>query len=405
MTAAAWPQNYQISQVEILEDFSNLGSFTEQGTASASAIDASTSPAGIRFSMASGDTANRYITKTNVSFDLSKDQVLGILCYVPRVDISITLGLLAYLGNDASFTTDRFSSTLGTLIVPGWNNLLIECNAPAITGQPRFGTLDGSPSFASAIQSFRLRIDGYSTAPRDFTLSAMWRGYKQRGKVLFAFDDGWATGYSAGHAYSVTKGIPLTHYVIASLLNGAQFITTAQLAEMHAAGDDVQLHGNARWDQDVTRIISDWNGLADLGYECKHAAYPEGHYGYADNSFDAVFEALQSAGINTARTVTVAQNCGYGGLVQPLGLFAVPLNSSTNLATAKLWVDRAIRVGATVIFYAHKIDSAADSLTWTTSDWQALIDYTAIKRDLGLCDCPTISDWYLGLTQPTLVAV
>lgn len=402
-TFAAWPQYYETQAAVTIEDFSDIGQFTETGTAGKeSAIVQSTDPTGIAFAFDAGDASNRYITRTGVNFSLARDQVLGLTCYIPRVDQAQGLGLTAYLGNDSSFTTNRWSSAIGTIIVPGWNNLLIEANEPAMTGQPRFSTLDGSPSFANAIQSYRFRIDGSATFPRRFVLTKMWRARRERAKVLFTFDDGWSTSYTNGHAYSVTKGIPLTHYIIASLLGTASYITSGQLSTMQAAGDDVQLHGLNRWDLDRSRIASDIAALRDIGYGPAHAAYPEGEYGYRDYSHDAVFESLQEVGVVTARTVMPGQNCTQGGSYQPKALFGINLNNALSLSAARAWVDRAIRVGTTVIFYGHKIDSAADSLTWVTSDWQSLIDYVYEKKQQGLCDTPTISQWYDGLTQPQL---
>lgn len=285
------------------------------------------------------------------------------------------------------FTATSLASTLTTSRTPVW------------IPKSKFTTLDGSPSWATTQNSFRVRIDSSASAARIVDFEGLFVG-GGRPCVLISFDDGWATSYTAGHTQARKRGIPLAHFLIPELLDSTvTYITLAQAQEMRDAGDYLGLHGNTRWDTAPQQIAVDVAGLKAKGIDTAHAAYPEGQIGDG-YTWQATQAALRAQGVKTAR-ITGSASAPWAtpvlrGLNDPLALPAYPLNNGMTQTQAKAAVDDAIASGGTVIFYAHKIDSVADSLTWATSDWTGLLDYIQQKRIEGVLDTPRWDDWYAG---------
>jgi hypothetical protein len=349
---------------------------------SGATIGMATTPDGVsalRFSSSATAGLNRFIDALNLNLPTANVGYIGVTLYVTDVVESVNLGLTAYVGQDATFTNNRSNFIVADKMVPGWNHLVVPLAAVnAITGQPGLAVVNGAFTPTDNIRSMRFRIDSSSLAARDFYVSEVWCAPSGRGRVAVTFDDGWIESYSQGHAYAASKGLPLTHYLIPELLGSANYITLAQALEMQAAGDQLGLHGNLRWGDDPSRIATDAAGLRALGLPTDHAAYPEGAYGKATGNTPTVLAALAAQNVRTARTVVQGLWYPMAGRQQnPLLLFGVPLNNTMTLAQAKLWVDRAAATGGTLIFYGHKIGATADSLTWVTADWQALVDYIA----------------------------
>lgn len=304
------------------------------------------------------------------------------------------VGLTTYLANGAGLTVGtggRF--TCASIPYAG-----------AVSVQPHwmpktaFSTLDGTPTFASPILSWRFRLDSHASALREVDLCGVVVG-KQRPTVIVTFDDGWDSSYSIGHVQARKREIPLTHYLIGSLLDRTDinYITTAQAVEMADTGDYLGLHGASPWDADLTLPSVDKAALVSkLGTSVskfEHASYPEGKIGDGE-LWVQMEETLNGLGVKSSRLAGVTGEPTLQGYGDPYALTAYPLNNTTSLVQAKAAVDTAIASGGTVIFYGHKIAGAADALTWVTSDYTSLLDYIAANRDSGALDVMTIKDWY-----------
>ena len=73
----------------------------------------------------------------------------------------------------------------------------------------------------------------------------------------------------------------------------------------------------------------------------------------------------------------------------------------TSLSTVTGDVDELLLRGGTYMFYAHDIaDTEVNANQWETSKLTGFIDYVAAKRDAGLLDVMTITEWYaLALSE------
>lgn len=332
-----------------------------------------------------------YATK-NVTFNLNTLTGFWLLANMQFRQAN-GLGLTLYTSDAAAlavgtgrFTTTSFASTLLTGRTPIW------------VPKSKFTTLDGSPSWANDQLSLRVRIDSVNTTAREIDFEGMFtRG--GRPTVLVSFDDGWTTSYTVGYEEARKRAIPLNHFLIPELLGQGGYITLAQAQEMRTAGDYLGLHGANRWDSNPAQIAIDVAALRALGIDTQHAAIPEGQIGdgYLWRTTKA---ALQAAGVLTARiTGSVSPEFAspvLRGINDPYTLPAWPLNNQMTLVQGKAAVDTAIASGGTVIFYGHKLGGAADSLTWVTADYTALLDYIQQKRLEGAIDVPRWDDWYAG---------
>lgn len=333
-----------------------------------------------------------YVTQDQ-TIDLSAENGIWVLLRNRYRTVASGVGLTTFLANGAGMTVGaggRF--TCATTPYAG-----------AVSVQPHwipksaFSTLDGTPSWAIPILSWRFRLDSAAGQARELDLCGVVIG-KQRPTVIVTFDDGWDTSYSIGHIQARKREIPLSHFLIGSLLDRTDinYITTAQALEMAAQGDYLGLHGATPWDADLSLPASDKAALvAKLGAsvsDFEHAAYPEGKIGDQE-LWKQMESTLSGIGVKTARLAGVTGEptlCGYG---DPLALTAYPLNNTISLAQTQAAVDAAIASGGTTIFYGHKIGAAADALTWVTADYTALLDYIVTKRNAGLIDVKTIKQW------------
>lgn len=269
---------------------------------------------------------------------------------------------------------------------------------PVWVSKSRFTVLDGTPSWANDMLSFRVRLDGSVATRRTTDFEGLFTS-RARPAVMVSFDDGWDTSYTVGHLEARRRGIPLAHFLIPSLIGAGGYVTLAQAQEMRAQGDYLGLHGLNRWDTDTSRIAADVAGLQALGIDTTHGAYPEGQVG-DDQAWQATRAAMVAAGVRTAR-MTAAGASPFStpvlrGVNDPLFLPAYPLNSWITLSQAIAAVDEAEASGGTTIFYAHKLGAVADSLTWVTADYIALMDHIQQRRLLGAIDTPRWDDWYSG---------
>lgn len=344
----------------------------------------------INFSNPAGGGVNYHITQDQ-TIDMSSVDGMWMLLRSNVRKPTAGLGMTIYLSHLAALAggAGRFQTTA---YPPGGSVSL----QPVWVPKTGFSVLDGSPNFSNPILSWRFRVDTNAEA-NDFDLVGVMFG-KQRPCVVISFDDGWDTSYSVGHVQARKREIPLTHYLIGSLLDRTDinYITTAQALEMAGQGDYIGLHGANPWDANTSLIASDKAALdAKLGsaFECKHASYPEGKIGNG-TAWMSTKQALVDVGCETARLAGLTGSPTLAGYGDSMALTSYALNNTTSLAQAQAAIDTAIMSGGTVMLYGHKIAGAADALTWTTSDYTSLLDYIVTKRNAGLIDCKTIKQWH-----------
>lgn len=276
----------------------------------------------------------------------------------------------------------------------------------------------------ASIKNIRFRLNTAS-ATDTIIIQGLWCGRRGSPVVCVVADDGWASqGLGANEMCTLANAqdIKMTLYVIPALSEGSDgstYISESEITDIDAAGNSIAVHGTG------PEGVGDLTDFSDGGYAEVAAAqawvrarnYDWQHYAYPGGAFNAdVLATMRSLGMLSARTlagisydagppVQFASRGSYycngtqiGGMPNWHSMNACPLNNQLTLAQVQAQVDRAIKKGESIILYGHKLGGAADSLTFTTSDFTSLMAYLARKRRDGLCDIMTIPQMHQAMT-------
>ena len=269
-------------------------------------------------------------------------------------------------------------------------------------------TLTGGTINWRSVKNVRLRVNS-NGAVEDIVFQGLW--YRRRARPLIAvtFDDGFSDITGAA-ATANALGIPLTAYVIPSLLNQGLYITYANLAAFAAAGNAVAVHGvdtmHDSTDYGLAEMTAQQNWIKRNGYFHEHFAYPGG-------AFNASAKAvLASLGMKSARTIrgisftagppeqTGTQisyeglKCNVAGPADWYELNASPMSSVQSLSAIQTALAMCIAKGESFIVYGHKLGGVADTTTWVTSDFNALMTTIAGYVAKGMAEAVTIPRLY-----------
>jgi len=266
----------------------------------------------------------------------------------------------------------------------------------------------GTINYAS-IKNIRLRFNT-SSATDSVTFTGLWNGRRSNPMVAVSFDDANA-GDVAAAATANSYGVPLTSYIITNFIGQGSSMTEANVATVYNNGFNAICghNENTLYDQvdfgyaDVSSAVA-W--LKARGYDWQHYAYPGG--GFSPD----VWKVMRSNGILSARTLRgISYDAGppiqYGSRISYEGIStnvdgvpdlyqinASPLNSSMTLTQSKAALDKAIKKGESIIFYGHKLGGSVDTVTWVTSDYDALMAYIGKKQRDGLLEAVTMPNFY-----------
>ena len=263
-----------------------------------------------------------------------------------------------------------------------------------------------------AVKNIRVKLTTNGAADA-VTLQGLWYKRRARPFALITFDDGWTEAPSAA-AIAIARRIPMTLYVIPSLVGKASYMTEAEIAAAHAAGHAIcthavnTFHDSADYGYAEAMASRDW--IRARGYEWEHIAYPGGAFS------GAVKQAMARLSFKTGRTVRgwaysagppeqYASQVSYEGcksnVVGPgdwLEINASPLNSTQTLAQTKTALDTAISKGESIVYYGHRLGTA-DSTHWTTADFTALCDYIQGYVLAGQLQAVTMPEFYRRMTS------
>lgn len=278
-------------------------------------------------------------------------------------------------------------------------------------------TLTGGAVDWTSIKNIRFRVSSNGAA-ETVRLHGMYLNRRCNPAVLVTMDDGNAEVVAAA-AIANPRGIPLTCYLIPDLIGAsASYMTEGELEGLVSAGNVMASHQNetfpAYLDTYGEAAMLDYVGSAvswvnARGWHGYHFAYPGGQFN------DRIQAIMRRAGCLSARSirgqsyVASPERWSAGGSYEGVKstvngvpdwyqVMASPLNSGQSLTNAKAALDTAIARGESLIYYGHKIGAVADTVTWTTSDWTALMDYIAQKVSQGLVDAMTIDEYYAAYT-------
>lgn len=228
----------------------------------------------------------------------------------------------------------------------------------------------------------------------------LWRGAKARPKFIFEFDLGHDGVYTRAKDLFAARNLKASVMITRSVIDTAGHCTTAQLQELHNVyGWDMGVRNGPTHNTFATvelltaemQAARQWNLDRGLVRGSEHCIYPVGIL--TPNSKPA----LVAAGFKTGRTTfsrTVTMDVGKPDLFNMPGR---GLSSADAVADAKLMIDDAINSGKTARFYTHQVADVSPDGGISTAMLAEILDYVVLKRDLGLIDPCTVSEWHAGL--------
>lgn len=213
--------------------------------------------------------------------------------------------------------------------------------------------------------------------------------------VVITFDDGRASLYTEAFAYMNALGIKGTGYIISGSVNSANYVTTAQVVEMDAAGWDMANHTDtitelstlSEADQE-TALLNCKNFLDGIGATraAHHVAYPSGKWN-ADT-----LTAMAAQSMLTGRVYPAASRENFRYFVNsPYLLPVYSIDTSVSVLAATDYMDACLCDGAIPFILFHDIfASGASGVNYNRADFRAIIDHIASKHFV----CLTISQLY-----------
>jgi peptidoglycan/xylan/chitin deacetylase (PgdA/CDA1 family) len=384
--------NYAISAGVMMEDFDNINDWTITGTGSTQSNDTENIKTGSNsIKIITGVATTTSIVKT-ISFSNPNPGIFGFWFYID--DTANISQLDIFLSSTSSISSKYFQKSFTTgsgVFSSGWNFLTVP-NAS--------WTSVGGETWDNTMIRLKFRVWVPSSKISTVNIDSLYYGLYAKPKCLIMFDDGWKSAYDYGFNYLKSLGLKATYYIISSA-NSSNYMTTSEMSEMYALGNDICNHSSdivllATLDYQgvVTKITTCSDYLENLGFtrSYKHIAYPGGSYN------NTVLQACEDLGILTGVTVNSSNISTIKGVKNYLTLSRYNVANTTSLATAKGYIDTAINNGETVALLFHKLATLPTiSTEWSISDFQSLVNYIKSKTDDGLIDVQTISEWKKGM--------
>lgn len=375
-----------------VQDFSG-GSVTGAGSSNL----ADTSDVLLGAQSATMTTAGDGATFANLSLtSLTKKNLVGkqLLLWV-KVDDPLHLSSLkVILGNGGFANTYNLpiqlastASTTGLQLVQAgvWQPVTLNFQDATAVGSPNRTNIDSIRLQAKDTgQAITVKIAGIALFDEPV---AAFPG----GVVSLCFDDGYSTQYSKVRPYLDNYGMVATALPIAAQIGtGGTYMTLAQLQELQDKhGWEVAAHSYAQATHDArftgistgdlaADIEKNKEWLTDNGFRGGDlTAYPGGIY--SDSVKQTVrqyFSFARGVISNTHETFPPGD---------PFVVRAYPCDNSTggpSLANIEAAVDAAAANHGWLILVLHDIQdaAAANTIQWSTANFQALIDYIAAKK-------------------------
>lgn len=136
-----------------------------------------------------------------------------------------------FLAQDSGFT--NYFSAGQTLLKPGWNRIRVTRDA-FLTANG--GSTGGSPTWDNPFDTVRFNFGAITGKTVTVYISNLRHAGASRAQFPIVFDDGWLTVYTVAFPYMAARGLVGTVAVINSYVGTANYMTWAQIQELHDAG-------------------------------------------------------------------------------------------------------------------------------------------------------------------------
>jgi peptidoglycan/xylan/chitin deacetylase (PgdA/CDA1 family) len=288
----------------------------------------------------------------------------------------------AVAGREYTFS-DYYESDIATRVVVEFKNTdgtftyQDLATAPAAADWTQYQATFTAPQ---GVQSFTilhvLSAIGFLTVD-DYQLTNDATAGFNRGIVTLTWDDGVASQYTGAFPIMKKYGLTGTFYLISGFLNTDFYMTTAQAAEIKAAGNELGGHTIDHPDlttvtaaQLQTELQQSQTDLQNIfGGSFTDFATPFGAYN------DTVITAIQQY-YTSHRTVDRGFNSKDNFDIYRLKIQQV--DNTTTAANITAWINEAKATNTWLILMYHQVDNPTDALSISSSDLDA--EYNIIKN-------------------------
>lgn len=344
-------------------------------------------PASIALSATAGNLG--LMTKT-IALNLSAYLGFSYWIYVPSiVDTASAILILSSTTNFSKYFTHEYKN-----LIPGWNHVFAMKSDFTNTGGDDWSNLMVRSRLEVSQQVGRAPSGSFNQLQAQSISTS-------KPHIMFTFDDGDATVYSAAYPILAAANMPATAYVIGSLIGAGGYMTVANLTDLKTAGWSIANH---TYNHALLPSLADqaaveaelaaqetWMIANGFSADRLHLAYPGGDWD------QKTILALEARGYLTGRVA----NQFYGEQINwkdnPYTLVIRYPANGVSVATAEGWIDTAIADGTSVILMFHIVGPGSDPDIWATANFQALVTYIAGKVAAGACDVVTVSSWWSSL--------
>lgn len=334
----------------------------------------------IRIQVPAADAGGKRIDRSDFSLDLREMSHFYLATFVRTLGVvRISAAWTLIFCSDASGFTNYYTVNIDSNRHGYGVNVISRADF----------TSAGNPDWAD-IKQIRLTVNK-KTEDQDVYFDGLYAGgWVGQASVVFTFDDGWDSQIDAFTELAAAN-IPCSYFLIGDLIDGVSYLTQSEVNQIAASTlSHIGLHGEDRWDtaaNPATAIAADKAALRALvpSADLRFAAWPVGEFGFALDNVAECISAAQANGIVVGRaTGRALYSVAIGNGEDRMYVNAAILSDSLDLAAAKALVDLAVTSRSTVVFAGHKLGAVADSLTWVTTDFTALIAHIVSKRTAGL---------------------
>ena len=421
-TFAAWPQGYLVAAENKLMDYGTVApatwsdSIANTGPAATNVLTTLNGVPVLKVTLPVGNTSWGCGVSSGLSLGASWDGEIGVLCYFPEAAQNTEIRIQIANSGFTEYASKAWAGSLHT--DAGWRWLWQRQTAAGVPGQPDVvGTIN-----ASTVARGKIRIIRTDSSKEEVVYVA-YMGFAPRTRpvIMLSVDDGIDSAYDWLMPELVARELPCDYGLHSDLLNQGGCMTSRDVDALvnHSSGlfgvyshttsnNSVAALGVSEY---VARFLQCADVLRGLG-----APDPTFYHPYVQGvTAVGLSQQLRALGCKVARTAGGSRG-DYLKYIHPTTLLngtgletmelptILNLNSSLTLADAKTEVDDLIRLRRTGAIYGHGFVTASpNAQTWLQSDMTSLLNYIALKRDLGLVDVVSVKDWYRGLTQPALV--
>ncbi len=384
--------NYQSGQSTFSVYGSNYSLNSLTGTGATGTV-STASDGGLVLTAAGSAAVNlraRIVNTLNVGnqpFSISKADSFELDIEVPAKDKFSVNNIAIYLSSTSGYTTNTFGyfKITGGQLQDGRNKrhrVTWKDFVPSGTW-----TIDQARVATNVSWQFVLNLVDASVSVPSPSATVTIRNFnsiaRSRGSVLFISDDGWATQHQEMYRILHAAGLKGNIAVISSTVGTANYVTLAQLKEMHKNGWGLCNH---------TSITVQLSGQS---IAAQRTAITDGAAYLTSNGLSGAEDILiLPNGAYDANTTQVAnEQCSLVRTVRE-GIFSlgqdkqqikvINLLPANNAAYANAYIDEVEKNGGIVVFLTHKFVNTytlpTDNLEFSISEYQSIVNYVKTKN-------------------------